>query len=116
MRISDWSSDVCSSDLRRAVRAGRRRAQPLGLGKSTRARGARARAGAGQRRRAVRRRRRRHVPGATAGRGGAPATHNAAGSETREIGRAAGRERGWQSVENSVVGVSLKKKKKKNQN
>src|SRR3546814_5215134 len=30
MRISDWSSDVCSSDLRLADRLGQRAAQPFG--------------------------------------------------------------------------------------
>src|SRR3546814_7348045 len=32
MRISDWSSDVCSSDLRRLLRRGNSRAQPTFLG------------------------------------------------------------------------------------
>src|SRR3546814_4225277 len=59
MRISDWSSDVCSSDLvgRRAQPG--QAAQPL----LRTAGGSRVRRRAGRDQRAVRERRRRHAPG-----------------------------------------------------
>src|SRR3546814_14064320 len=81
MRISDWSSDVCSSDLARADprRAGQGRARDT--------------------RRLDRARDRR--------RGRAPARRL---NRRRKIGRASCRERVCQYVSISVVAVSLKKK------
>src|SRR3546814_15620321 len=100
MRISDWSSDVCSSDLR--PHAGDRRqedrAAPDPLGHPAR-------------RRAVPDRQRR---GALAG--GADQGDRRAGGGRRggafEIGRASCRERVCQYVYISWVAVSLKKNKK----
>src|SRR3546814_11291373 len=96
MRISDWSSDVCSSDLLRAggdrgSRAGLRRLVVLGTGAR---------------------------PGLRPGCGGLGADHrlplcarpgDAAVDYDGEIGRAACRERVCQYVLISVVAVSLKK-------
>src|SRR3546814_17839000 len=98
MRISDWSSDVCSSDLLPAGPAEGRcrqrgwlpatgRAQPPAMAESRtrRARGSR-------------------MPEEEAAwLSQAPGRHG-------EIGRASGRASGCQYVEKSVVGVSLKKK------
>src|SRR3546814_20066380 len=107
MRFSDWSSDVCSSDLLRTLRAlngdpideafrstgaVRRRARPV--------RGAwRQRAAGGDGLARNRRRRDRALHGALQ-----PGDEN---------GRASCRERGCQYVKISVVAGPLKKKKKK---
>src|SRR3546814_16611731 len=89
MRISDWSSDVCSSDLRRERRA----ARVLVRASTSDRRGhADPRRAAG-----LTRRRRSTCPD--------PAT-------IAEIGRASCRERVCQYVSISVVDVSLKKKTK----
>src|SRR3546814_11943752 len=95
MRISDWSSDVCSSDLVLRARLGNlhhavdEQAQPL-LG--------------------------RHPP-RTGVRAGQEAEfleilHHVADRRGRQIGRASGRERVCQYVYISVVAVSLKKEQK----
>src|SRR3546814_17537457 len=90
MRISDWSSDVCSSDLRRG-QVHRLQAVLVGL--------------------PVRRAR------ILAGRGRDEEMHALRGPDLqrepgREIGSASCRERECQYVSISVVAVSLKKKKK----
>src|SRR3546814_16947305 len=107
MRISDWSSDVCSSDL---LPAGRRTA---GGGRVARHRAAA----------------RRDVQGRPLAQGnpggvrfppavgdGQPAVAlrgmGGARAAGDQIGRASGRESGCQYVELSVVAVSLKKKTK----
>src|SRR3546814_15678492 len=101
MRISDWSSDVCSSDLR-AVQL-----QGLEQRHCARLRG-----------QALELRGRQEVSG------GIPDPRRAAGqlrqrlelplepAALRQIGRASCRERVCQYVSISVVAVSLKKKKK----
>src|SRR3546814_19662916 len=109
MRISDWSSDVCSSDLRHHVRGGDAAVEldlaavdDLGqivgadhvgtgllgfLGLRTLGEDGDAHGLAGARRHG----------------------HHA----TDQIGRGSSRERGWQYVEILVVAVTLKKKRKK---
>src|SRR3546814_17770627 len=107
MRISDWSSDVCSSDL------GGARGEPVDGGGDRSARGG---AGRGS---GARRRRRRIVPpqedaeegaeeGAAAGR--AAEAGGRGRSRSEQIGRASCRERVCQYVSISVVDLSLKKK------
>src|SRR3546814_13296765 len=88
MRISDWSSDVCSSDLQRACDLPPRYAFE----------------GRVQRRRA-RVQPRLHPHRARA------ALFGPDGGDVREIGRASCRERVCQYVKISVVAVSFKKKK-----
>src|SRR3546814_17393793 len=104
MRISDWSSDVCSSDLAGRAQAGRARARgappEAGRGDGPPAR----RGGAGE-------------GGAVQeGDGGAEAVRARAprGARAAQIGRASCRERVCQYVRISVVAVSLKKNKSKN--
>src|SRR3546814_14725272 len=135
MRISDWSSDLCSSDLQRKEGA-ERRSEEAG----------RVRFAVIEKRHAPakqtwsRRRRRDHRPHHPQTRRGCPAmvpplelgpSRRPAPASLRnavhrnqyalpvgnrrgrgEIGRASGRERGCQDVEISVVASSLKKKKK----
>src|SRR3546814_21060807 len=110
MRISDWSSDVCSSDLRTLERVGlERRAQRGGLEQQrepghgallARRRGEAAEPGPD---------RVLHVRGPGHGfgseQGGDPFRRPA------EIGRASGRGRGWQIGYISVGARSFKKKK-----
>src|SRR3546814_11356185 len=109
MRISDWSSDVCSSDLWRAHHRGhgqaRLRLAPVPwlhmwvdrpeLQLSTRTEG---RSG------------RRHAPTLSVE---PPVSMTSAGSITSKIGRESGRERLCPAVRISVVGVSLTKQPKK---
>src|SRR3546814_15855942 len=118
MRISDWSSDVCSSDLRAARRATR---------SGWRRRDGNWRARCGGRWPRVR------TDGLGAGRGRA-ASQEGLGQAVRpavldrrfraaddgergdaaEVGRASGRERGCQYVSNSGVAGTLKKKVRTN--
>src|SRR3546814_13404939 len=93
LRISDWSSDVCSSDLRLA----------LCRGDAARRRGARL----------FRRRRPQRSRGARSARAGRVFVRIAQGDDAvdaRQIGRASCRERVCQYVYISVVAGSLKKK------
>src|SRR3546814_3231468 len=85
MRISDWSSDVCSSDLL-GVAAGVASSSPHPTAASTRTSTA-----ATGRTRFMRGARSRRRPASTAG-CGPPPTHG------RQIGRASCRERAWQYV------------------
>src|SRR3546814_12226461 len=96
MRISDWSSDVCSSDLIRVQRADVRPAEPL----DGRVSGDEGALEADHLRRGERQVRLRlvHVEGAR--------------RPGEVIGRASCRERVCQYVSISVVAVSLKKKTK----
>src|SRR3546814_17399470 len=104
MRISDWSSDVCSSDLVAAVA------------------GIRGGPGAGRPdRRVLAERGRRPADGGRGRTVGTPAANDRTHSRCRhrhppplgrQIGRAACRERVCQYVEISVVAVTLKKKNK----
>src|SRR3546814_14333486 len=94
MRISDWSSDVCSSDLGDDLRSHPRGADAL---RSPEA-GCRDRAPGSR-------------PGGGGPAGGGQAARQAVGA-ARQIGRASCRERVSQSVSISVVAVSLKKKNK----
>src|SRR3546814_16508077 len=122
MRISDWSSDVCSSDLNRAARGGAAGLAPLSRSRQSRGGGQRgnraadrARRGSGRRKHGADRVER--APGRAEaavlpdriwhrrGGGGDRARRGAA------IGRAACRERVWQYVSISEVAVALKKKK-----
>src|SRR3546814_16916271 len=96
MRISDWSSDVCSSDLCDAGGAGA--AVGVRVGGDVLA----------ARNLPAGRRGNRH--GVPAPGGGRPC---AAGRRAVEIGRASGRERGWQYVEISGGAESITKKQKK---
>src|SRR3546814_17562904 len=97
MRISDWSSDVCSSDLATAGRtAAGRQAPPYPLGRAAAPRAAA---------------RRLRETGASY-RPAAVDIVDLAGRIGRQIGRASCRERGCQYVEISVVDVSFKKKQK----
>src|SRR3546814_12396166 len=129
MRISDWSSDVCSSDLRgghgRARARWCRREQRLGRGTPGRRfrlaeipvglrrianPSHRAQSGSQDARSRVERAIRglgRRVPGVQRWRPGSTSI-----DEGEENGRAAGRERGSQEGEVSVVPVTIKKKKK----
>src|SRR3546814_17634929 len=95
MRISDWSSDVCSSDLRIARIAERMACRPAreSIGKDHRAAAA-AHEGIDrdQIARCQRRRMREQQHGA-------------------EVGRGAGRERVWRVVSISVAAVSVKNKR-----
>src|SRR3546814_11337185 len=102
MRISDWSSDVCSSDLRPVARpAGQRvrhaempgRRRRVLLGQSCEAADVLARDG--------------RLRGARQGLHGTPPGR----ARAAEIGRASFRERVCQYVYISVVAVQLKKKK-----
>src|SRR3546814_12064913 len=94
MRISDWSSDVCSSDLCCRA-AGTRCDEPADRRLEPRVGGERARRGGGARR--------------TCGRDERGAAQ-ARRPLVRQIGRALCRERVCQYVSISVVSVSLKKK------
>src|SRR3546814_3344270 len=86
MRISDWSSDVCSSDLQQAQREAVRRNQQRGQDGEHRRQGLPRVRRAGQlESTAALPRRGQHRRLQRAGRG-------------REIGRASGRERVWQYV------------------
>src|SRR3546814_10977501 len=100
MRISDWSSDVCSSDLAVSADAGGQQAAAAGVRQADDL-----------------------LPADDADAGGDPrhpADHHAAGPAgvpapagrrfAMEIGRASCRERGCQYVSLQVVRVSLKKK------
>src|SRR3546814_19304778 len=102
MRISDWSSDVCSSDLTFSIR------KNLGRRPSTK-----------------RRKSQSSVPRGSCvlcrlpavlndWHGGPPIRTSTSPSLIPEIGRASGRERVCQYVYNSVVDVSLKQKKHTN--
>src|SRR3546814_16762527 len=101
MRISDWSSDVCSSDLSRQTSGARSTRQPK-LARRPRPR------------RLIRYSRMFTLT--EAGHGGTDLPRRCCPSDftrdgaRREIGRASCRERGCQYVEISVVGGSLKKK------
>src|SRR3546814_15812722 len=101
LRISDWSSDVCSSDLPVAARGAR--APPPAAGRALRRGGRR-----DHRRRAVPPRRGAAPEGAgpQACRGGQRARGRGAG----EIGRATGRARVWRYGVVRGGAVSLKKK------
>src|SRR3546814_14083044 len=102
MRISDWSSDVCSSDLRLLPEAHRLRLEPRAERRSGDVPGGDRRSlEADQLQLPV-------FPGRSAG---DPAlAHRGGGDRRREIGRATCRERVCQYVQMSVVAVSLKKK------
>src|SRR3546814_12436480 len=108
MRISDWSSDVCSSDLRRRF-AGRQLRQV----NAERLRSFHAGAD-DMMRLAERHPRLAHQPVGKIGRGREARSGKRAppvGAEGQsQIGRAACRERVWQYVEITVAGVTLKKK------
>src|SRR3546814_14521020 len=94
LRISDWSSDVCSSDLRGGDDPGRRTAAGQAHGDFQRLE-----------------RRARAVDAGRTGRDLSRVRHLQAGQGlVEEIGRASCRERVCQYVEISVVAVSLKKK------
>src|SRR3546814_19766303 len=96
MRISDWSSDVCSSDLKTRVGHRLDPAQRRGRGNGGRDAQARHRDRLAFEPRGLKVE--QHVP-------------RRIGEQIGKNGRAAWRERGWQYVEISVVDVSLKKKK-----
>src|SRR3546814_16720555 len=102
MRISDWSSDVCSSDLtsRRkfSLLQGRLGLIPVDDDDVLAARGLLRRIA--QQAQALQDIKQHGVAHGEAGR-------------AAQIGRASCRERGWQSVSISVVAVSLKKKREK---
>src|SRR3546814_16659223 len=117
MRISDWSSDVCSSDLHIALLHPGDRPQleehdehgDCGGGPELRNQ---------IRERMAQSTARRHDARGDASlqRGSAARYGAVVGSRLREeIGRASGRARVWKSVSISVVAVSFKKKSKKNQ-
>src|SRR3546814_20502166 len=99
MRISDWSSDVCSSDLRHGMQRAQVVAQPPAVGHADfRPAGLQY-----------------QYLGADAARIGhdeanQPAEQGAAEGQAGQIGRASCRERGCQYVSISVVAVALKKK------
>src|SRR3546814_13199759 len=122
MRISDWSSDVCSSDLRnhprsvhaRQRRGGCRQGRYLhGLSRPRRQQRQSGMAEAGQTERALHQRAaaslqvRREQESAAAAAG--------CGAGGRKIGRSTGRERGGQTVE-IWVGRLILKKKQTNEN
>src|SRR3546814_20773789 len=90
VRISDWSSDVCSSDLAENVAAGGRDARVD--------RGRGARAGRGEEADARSRVRRAEPGGAVAARAQALARRHAGDAAQGEIGRASCRERVCQYV------------------
>src|SRR3546814_14422041 len=106
MRISDWSSDVCSSDLRTEY-----------LAEDRRTAGRRACPGFEEHRAAA-------FPGHESGMATIERATSLAGPilvaptaeraehRKRQIGRASGRERVWQYVENTVCAAALKKKNK----
>src|SRR3546814_15863323 len=100
MRLSDWSSDVCSSDLSQASRQDLVRQARLGDA-------GRVVMGQDQRRRVMRQRSLDHLARVHAG--------NVEGT-MEKIGRASCRERVCQYVSISVVAVKLKKKDKKKLN
>src|SRR3546814_20931233 len=100
MRISDWSSDVCSSDL--LCPDGGDRISWLGFGR----RGCRAAGSNDLRPRAGRR---AGLRGCEEGGEGHPPGAGGYGPR-QEIGRAEGRERGWQSGYIRGVDVSIKKR------
>src|SRR3546814_13145532 len=111
MRISDWSSDVCSSDLARALAARKEVGQHRNRGGRQR-RFADADADTA----------RHHLPigpgeraqsGHETPRGNAPGDQALARTVV-EVGRTSCRGRGGQYVEILVVAVSIKKKKYKN--
>src|SRR3546814_1004854 len=100
MRISDWSSDVCSSDLQNAAELERIAGRPVQLGGSAdavRTDVARATAGGRIALRAIIARRQRIVEVARRA-GGARAAADRAEAAALEIGRASGRERVCQYV------------------
>src|SRR3546814_7542363 len=99
MRISDWSSDVCSSDLGAGARAGQALPRQRRGARSAADGAAMAAASAGEPAAGHRRRRRLERRGQ-----GRP------GGLRRQIGRASCRERVCQYVSISVVAVSLQKK------
>src|SRR3546814_14259120 len=106
MRISDWSSDVCSSDLIQGIDETRCQAQGdthrIGLHMSAPPQHHEYAAAYGKN---------RSQPPARPGRFTGDGNLKQAGPDWTEIGRASGRERGCQYVEIPVVAVSLKKKK-----
>src|SRR3546814_21194114 len=106
MRISDWSSDVCSSDLRHGETVYR---CDVSLPVRLQARGRRWPEGRRQRHGKITHRRKgsRLAPGERA----ADRRNALADTMHGEIGRASCRERVCQYVEISVVDVQLKKKK-----
>src|SRR3546814_14359535 len=113
MRISDWSSDVCSSDLRH--RAGAAREDGLIVAAVARIAGLVALDVGRQRHDAVRlQRRQQGAVAAPEGDGDLAALalgDHLGGEIAAETGRAAGRERVCQYGETAVVGVGLIKKK-----
>src|SRR3546814_18615765 len=114
MRISDWSSDVCSSDLLAQVAAGKAAvhlADDVGRRDGGDAR-ARAQPAAGGDRQLPQRFAAPGRPGRRPGPGRTRAAGRAHPGRTRPNGRASGRERVCQYVESSVVASSVKKKKK----
>src|SRR3546814_20170065 len=113
MRISDWSSDVCSSDLHGRIGAQYAGAQADGVNK-------------GQFRKSVKLRLREAAFGSDQERGGAspegvgevgdrPCRPRFRADQTGppEIGRASCRERGWQNGSDSVGAGECKKQNKK---
>src|SRR3546814_12962016 len=124
MRISDWSSDVCSSDLREARRVERvvgergqlhrpdrdaphqqdrgrpLREEPDGAGEAAQA----------ARRDAVGRQARKLPPGRRDGDGRRPERDGVAGRGGGQIGRASGRGRGGRYVSITGGAVAIKKK------
>src|SRR3546814_17239102 len=111
MRISDWSSDVCSSDLAEARRVGRGRASGVRRARANLSIEGRRDGGT----QAMARRDRgvvvapaRELQGACRGR-----PVSGAAVLVAQIGRASGRERVCQYCVISVVAVTLKKKQKK---
>src|SRR3546814_15555274 len=113
MRISDWSSDVCSSDLREELRPGgvergvRSCERKLCLSDVRTA----AEEGRGQ---APRKRWGLQARQLSAGPNGSGRTAGQNAPGIFQIGRASARERGCQSVEISVGAVSCTKTKSKN--
>src|SRR3546814_17816420 len=98
MRISDWSSDVCSSDLRRFRRSTRRAAVASAIG------GPVHRVGRRRVQRLPHRRDRRGAPD-PATLGGLEQT-----GHTRQLESGSRRERVWEYVASAGVAISLKKK------
>src|SRR3546814_16797517 len=102
MRISDWSSDVCSSDLCRGASTGPRSSPPRGTGRGTRGRGGT---------RATRRPRRSGAPNRTAPQH--PTSGLPRSSRRRGGDRKSGAMGKHVSVRGDIGGRRVVKKKKK---